>query len=86
MISGGKVGKLFFLVKISSYTVYACKSTDIRSMLLILLHVWCRSVLFWDIRPPVQKKANETNKPKATVASDQPFSYLDLTWKPFLKV
>ena len=53
---------------------------------MYIVHIQCRSVLFWDIRPPLQKKANEAKKPKAAVASDQPFSYLDLTWKPFLKV
>lgn len=44
-----------------------------------------RSVMFWDIRPSSQKKANES-KQIAAIISDQPFSYLDLTWKPFLKV
>ena len=46
----------------------------------------CRSLLFWDIRPPVQKKTNEANRAKGAAAANQPFSYLDLTWKPFLKV
>lgn len=41
--------------------------------------------MFWDIRPTSHKKTNEA-KQKTGLSADQPFSYLDLTWKPFLKV
>lgn len=78
-------------------TMWVCCLASRDSLIILYVHtnlpnhstdsaLTCRSVLFWDIRPPLQKKANEANKPKTAVASDQPFSYLDLTWKPFLKV
>ena len=43
-------------------------------------------IMFWDMRPPVQKRLNQPPKPQATTKKDNPYHYLDLTWKPFLKV
>ena len=46
-----------------------------------------RCVMLWDTRPPVKKSLSDTShKSKAPVDSEKPFSYLDLSWKPLLKV
>ena len=42
------------------------------------------NVMFWDMRPSSQKKTAQT-KPPIAPKSDNPFNYLDLVWKPFLK-
>ena len=41
-----------------------------------------RSVMVWDIRPPVQKVYSQSS----TLDMDYPYNYLDLKWKPFIKV
>ena len=40
--------------------------------------------MFWDARPSSQKKTAQI-KPPIAPKSDNPFHYLDLVWKPFLK-
>ncbi|XP_064386318.1 dynein axonemal intermediate chain 3-like isoform X2 [Halichondria panicea] len=42
------------------------------------------NVLFWDIRPSVQRKVSVQKS--STVTPDQPYAHINLTWKPFLKL
>lgn len=41
--------------------------------------------MFWDTRQPPQKVSGKTIN-QSKLNTDQPFHYLDLTWKPFIKV
>ncbi|KAL5486545.1 hypothetical protein EMCRGX_G019042 [Ephydatia muelleri] len=43
------------------------------------------TIMFWDTRPPSQQR-RITNAGKLAVDTDNPYGYLDLQWKPFLKV
>lgn len=44
-------------------------------------------ILFWDTRPSKGQQAKEEDKgPKTPMGISNTFKYLDLTWKPMLKV
>ena len=62
---------------------------DIQLTIHVLRHL--SLVLFWDIRPPKNAAASSapptSNTPnKAAAASPSPYKFLDLTWKPHLRV
>eukprot|EP00118_Oscarella_pearsei_P015193 m.135700 g.135700 ORF g.135700 m.135700 type:complete len:900 (+) comp38161_c0_seq11:190-2889(+) len=48
------------------------------------------TILFWDTRPPPKKKEVQVNEsPRRTLLTGtvpQTFKYLDLSWKPFMKI
>ena len=45
----------------------------------------CRSVLVWDIRPPVERHKSQANQTRSK-PEETSYAHLDLTWMPFIRV
>ena len=69
--------------------LHHCQEVNVCVCVRVHVHVFvcvCVSstIMFWDIRQPSQRRP--TNASKAIIDTGNPYGYLDLQWKPFLKV